>query len=43
MEYRCCIVNELDEVIEWCANLSEDEVETLLDEHPEYHETCYLV
>ena len=40
MEYRSAIVDECGVFVAWCCELSEDERELILSEHPEYSIRC---
>ena len=40
MEYRSAIVDELGCLVAWCSELSNEETERILDEHPEYSISC---
>lgn len=43
MEYRSAIVDELGEVVKWCENLSEKDIEEILTDFPEYQIVCIEV
>lgn len=36
MEYRTAIVDECDCVMYWCSDLSGEEINEILDNHPEW-------
>lgn len=38
--YRRAIVNELNEIICWCNDLTDIEIESILFSHPEYKISC---
>ena len=40
MKYRSAIVDELNCLVAWCCELSDDEKERILEEHPEYTIRC---
>ena len=40
MEYRSAIVDELGYLVGYCSELTEDEQNHILDEHPEYSIRC---
>lgn len=41
--YESAIVDELGDVIAWCRDLSEKEIEEMLDEYPEARRTSIEV
>ena len=40
MEFRSAIVNECGEFVCWCNELSERDVQAVLEEHPEWKKKC---
>lgn len=40
MEYRSAIVDELGCLVAWVSETDADDVERILDDHPEYSITC---
>lgn len=40
MEFRTAIVDELGDVVCWCEDLTEDNIEEILDTHPEWSRRC---
>lgn len=40
LEFRTAIVDELGEVMYWCDELSQNEVEEILDNHVEWKKKC---
>lgn len=43
MEYARAIVNELGEVVAWCRDLTQEEIQKVLEESPEYRITCIVL
>ena len=43
MEYARAIVNELGEVVAWCKDLTQEEIENVLEESTEYKITCIVL
>ena len=43
MEYSRAIVDELGEVVAWCKDLTQEEIEKVLEESPEYKITCIVL
>lgn len=41
--YRRVIINECGEVMEYVSNLTETEVNEILEQYPEYRITCILI
>jgi hypothetical protein len=42
-EYMTCIVDELNEPVCWCKNYTEEQIEQMLDEHPEWSRSTVRV
>ena len=40
LEFRSAIVDECGEIVCWCSELTDDEVSTILVEHPEWKKKC---
>lgn len=40
MEYRSAIVDELGNFVGWCCEMSKEEIDRILDDHPEYTISC---
>lgn len=40
MEYRSAIVDECGALVGWISELDGDEIEKILDDHPEYEIRC---
>jgi len=40
MEFKSAIVDECGDVVYWCEELSSDEIETILANHPEWRTRC---
>ena len=40
MVYRSAIVDECGEVMYWCSELEDYEVEQILEQHTDWHKTC---
>lgn len=38
--FESAICNELSEVVAWCKDLTDAEVQAMLDEHEEYYINC---
>ena len=43
MEYARVIVDELGEVVAWCKNLTQEEIDNVLNESPECKITCIVL
>ena len=43
MEYQSVVVNELGEVVAWCKDLTQEEIEKVLEESPECKITCIVL
>ena len=43
MEYARAIVDELGEVVAWCKDLTQEEIEKVLEESPECKITCIVL
>lgn len=43
MEYARAIVDELGEVVAWCIDLTQEEIEKVLEESTEYKITCIVL
>lgn len=43
MEYRSAIVDECGDVVMWCDEMSQDEIQEILDQHPEWRERCIFI
>ena len=43
MEYSSVVVDELGEVVAWCKDLTQEEIEKVLNESPEYKITCIVL
>jgi hypothetical protein len=44
LEFRSAIVNELEEVICWCSELTKEEIDKILTDHEEWmikQKVCY--
>lgn len=40
LEFKTAIVTELGEIIQWCEDLTENEIDEILIKHPEWHTDC---
>lgn len=40
MEFKSAIVDECGDVVYWCEELSEDEIEIILTDYPEFRIRC---
>jgi hypothetical protein len=40
LEFKTAIVNELGEIIQWCEDLTENEIEEILINRPEWRTKC---
>ena len=40
MEYTSVIVDELGHIMYFCSELKEDEIESILENHPEWSRKC---
>lgn len=40
IEFKSAIVDELGDIVCWCANLSDEEIEEILTNHIEWRKTC---
>jgi hypothetical protein len=40
LEFKTAIVNELGEIIQWCEDLTENEIDEILIKHPEWRIAC---
>lgn len=40
LEFKTAIVNELGEIIQWCEDLTENEIDEILIKHPEWRTKC---
>ena len=40
MEFRSAIVDELGYVMYWCDELQDEEIECILNNHPEWRRKC---
>ena len=38
--YRSAIVDELGHVMFWCNELSDEQIQSILEEHPEWSRKC---
>lgn len=43
MEYSSVVVNELGEVVAWCKDLTQEEIEKVLSSSTEYKITCIVL
>ena len=43
MEYSSVVVNELGEVVAWCKDLTQEEIEKVLSSSTEYKITCIVI
>lgn len=43
MEYVKVVVNELGEIVAWCRDLTQEEIQKVLEESPEYRITCIVL
>lgn len=43
MEYSSVVVNELGEVVAWCRDLTQEEIQKVLEESTEYRITCIVL
>jgi hypothetical protein len=43
MEYARAIVNELGEVVAWCKDLTQEEIDKVLSSSTEYKITCIVL
>lgn len=43
MEYSSVVVNELGEVVAWCKDLTQEEIEKVFEESPECKITCIVL
>jgi len=43
MEYRRAIVDEIGCVMYWCKELRKEQIEQILDEHPEWSRKCIQI
>lgn len=40
IEFKSAIVDELGNIVCWCENLSDEEIEEILTNHIEWRKTC---
>lgn len=40
LEFKTAIVNELGEIIQWCEDLTDNEIDEILVNHPEWRIAC---
>ena len=40
LELKTAIVNELGEIIQWCEDLTDNEIDEILVNHPEWRIAC---
>lgn len=43
MEYARAIVDELGDLVEWCCNLEDCEIDGMLERHPEWYITTIAI
>lgn len=43
MEYASVVVNELGEIVAWCKDLTQEEIEKVLSSSPECKITCIVL
>ena len=43
MEYSSVVVNELGEVVAWCKDLTQEEIENVLSSSTEYKINCIVI
>lgn len=43
MEYSSVVVNELGEIVAWCKDLTQEEIEKVLEESTECKITCIVL
>ena len=43
MEYSSVVVDELGEVVAWCKDLTQEEIEKVLSSSTEYKITCIVI
>ena len=43
LRFKSAICNELGEVVAWCEDITDEEVQATLDEHEDYYLNCVMV
>ena len=43
MEYSSVVVDELGEIVAWCKDLTQEEIEKVLSSSTEYKITCIVI
>ena len=43
MEYKTAIIDECGKVMFWCIDMSDEEVDEVLDIHPEWRVQCITI